>query len=1123
MEKCKSLFGLLVLGMLALHTGAANAEAARAEAAGHAQFVSGEVRIVDPAGRGYLMQKGDPIHEGDTIDAAKDASAQIKMQDGGLIAVRPNTTLKIDSFKFKGKEDGTENSFFSLFKGGFRALTGLIGRVNKQNYRVATPVATIGIRGTDHESFFAPADLPGVPAGAYNKVNTGETSLTTNAGTIHIKPNQMGYAGGMNQLPLLQPVNANIFTAAPPPAREMKKEEHKTANGGDGKGETQKAADATGETAEIRSTDVVDNTTTATSNVGTASASTGGTATGATAVGLPVTETLVPIVMTDPVSGASFDATAQMLTTASGQVTTLQTVSYIPSRTGIEIATPLWGSGWHGGMAAQGGIIYSGGGLSSFSMQDLVCCENRTFKITGGSAPVTASAASFATTGIQFGRWTSATALENTNTHPFGGAGWDGPRNWMYGPAGYLDPGITSAPSGQMYGTFNYALDGSTQPYDRRSGQKGTLTAASVTADFTNSTFSASLALNVGSQYWSASATSVSFTNNQFSASSYPGGVGNNLTVSLGTGAPAACPTCYGSLAGGFTGQNYAGAILSYNLWDSGSLGGDVTGNAALVRTGAAITNGTPVSPTTYFVADSSNGGNAWLQTVNTLNNTVYSQALSPGGVLTTYSWGNPSTPASGYSSTTVSCSTCTAASAATSSTGIYFGTWDAGSITHTWGNGLGSASPHWITGPEAGPVFLPNALIGTKTFAYDGGMATNGAGMAGTVLGTTALTVDFTRQVVGIKIDLSVPDTSSTMHTWNAETLSGNEAPINSGNGIGGATFYASSDILSGPGKLTVSVDGTTGNGSGYVSGQLTGVGLTGAIASYDLKWSPLGPPYSQQVDGVVAFSASASNVATPYRWVMASAVDPGNITPSSSIGVYANNLSQMTFSGADLTRFDTSWINDKSKDNGSETIAINTGAPPTLANAGSDLATGISWGRWDGGSVNSTDRATGITTVHAMGNSSLHWIAGPTSSADVTLPISGTFTYTKTGGTNPTDNLGNVGTLNSATLQADFTAQTVSMGVNVTVGGTTLNASAANAPIIQKTAFYASSNDPTTSPAHLTVTCSAGCGTSHQGTIVGGFTGVGATGAMMVYGLEKSSSASAIQVISGVAAFSR
>ena len=38
---------------------------------------------------------------------------------------------------------------FSLLKGGFRAITGLIGKTRKDDYSIQTSVATIGIRGTD--------------------------------------------------------------------------------------------------------------------------------------------------------------------------------------------------------------------------------------------------------------------------------------------------------------------------------------------------------------------------------------------------------------------------------------------------------------------------------------------------------------------------------------------------------------------------------------------------------------------------------------------------------------------------------------------------------------------------------------------------------------------------------------------------------------------------------------------------------------------------------------------------------------------------------------------------------------------------------------------------------------
>ena len=123
-------------------------QSACAAVAGHVQFVSGDVQITNSAGQTHQAQKGEAISEGDTVTSAPTASAQIKMQDGGFVAVRADTKLKFDQFVFRGKQDGSERSFFSLFKGGFRAVTGLIGQVNKQNYKITTPAATIGIRAT---------------------------------------------------------------------------------------------------------------------------------------------------------------------------------------------------------------------------------------------------------------------------------------------------------------------------------------------------------------------------------------------------------------------------------------------------------------------------------------------------------------------------------------------------------------------------------------------------------------------------------------------------------------------------------------------------------------------------------------------------------------------------------------------------------------------------------------------------------------------------------------------------------------------------------------------------------------------------------------------------------------
>ena len=139
------LKALPVLLLLAAYAGAAFG------VAGNVQFVIGDVKLITKAGETRALQKGAAINEGDRIVTADGASAQIKMVDGGFIAIRPNTDMGFDTYRYSGKEDGTESAVVSLLQGGFRTITGMIGRTNKQNYLVKTATATIGIRGTDHE------------------------------------------------------------------------------------------------------------------------------------------------------------------------------------------------------------------------------------------------------------------------------------------------------------------------------------------------------------------------------------------------------------------------------------------------------------------------------------------------------------------------------------------------------------------------------------------------------------------------------------------------------------------------------------------------------------------------------------------------------------------------------------------------------------------------------------------------------------------------------------------------------------------------------------------------------------------------------------------------------------
>ena len=145
-----------------------------------------------------------------------------------------------------------------MFKGGFRAITGTIGKKNKVNYHITTPASTIGIRGTDHETFVVTPDSPlaaGTPIGTYNKVNLGETSMTTEKGTIFVLPNQMGFAGAADQMPQLRPVNLEIFTVTAQPSIQSRGDTH------DGKteGSRETHETATGGKSDMRETSAIDN------------------------------------------------------------------------------------------------------------------------------------------------------------------------------------------------------------------------------------------------------------------------------------------------------------------------------------------------------------------------------------------------------------------------------------------------------------------------------------------------------------------------------------------------------------------------------------------------------------------------------------------------------------------------------------------------------------------------------------------------------------------------------------------------------------------------------------------------------------------------------------------------
>jgi len=156
------------------------------------------------------------ILQGDTLTTSRSAYTQIRMKDGALISLRPNTKLQIIDYRFNGEEDGSERSVMELISGGFRTITGYIGHRNKQNYRVKTSVATIGIRGT-HYGLMVCADgscneeSASLEDGVYGGVVDGSIVVQNQSGASTFNNDQYFYVASLFQEPVEQLVPPPVF------------------------------------------------------------------------------------------------------------------------------------------------------------------------------------------------------------------------------------------------------------------------------------------------------------------------------------------------------------------------------------------------------------------------------------------------------------------------------------------------------------------------------------------------------------------------------------------------------------------------------------------------------------------------------------------------------------------------------------------------------------------------------------------------------------------------------------------------------------------------------------------------------------------------------------------------
>ncbi|MGD2130463.1 MAG: FecR domain-containing protein [Lysobacterales bacterium] len=121
-------------------------QAVAEDSAGMVVASRGEVIALSNGGSRELKQ-GDFVYKADEIMTSGKSFAVLQFVDGAKVTVRPDSTLIIEQYLYAGNDN--DEATLNLVSGGLRVITGAMAKTNPENYKVRTPVALMGVRGTE--------------------------------------------------------------------------------------------------------------------------------------------------------------------------------------------------------------------------------------------------------------------------------------------------------------------------------------------------------------------------------------------------------------------------------------------------------------------------------------------------------------------------------------------------------------------------------------------------------------------------------------------------------------------------------------------------------------------------------------------------------------------------------------------------------------------------------------------------------------------------------------------------------------------------------------------------------------------------------------------------------------
>jgi FecR protein len=213
-----------ILASLLLAAGGILSDAACAAGpVGQVTHLSGTLTAKHADGSVKLFSVKSEVQEGDTLSTEQETYARIKFADGGEVVLRPGSQLKVAAYAFDQAKPESDNIALNMLKGGLRAVTGLVGKRNRDAVNFTAPTATIGIRGTHFGALMCQNDCGGVATvtgkppenGLHLDVADGAIVVKNAAGEQVISSGQFGFVQSASTRPAIVPASQGIRVTMP--------------------------------------------------------------------------------------------------------------------------------------------------------------------------------------------------------------------------------------------------------------------------------------------------------------------------------------------------------------------------------------------------------------------------------------------------------------------------------------------------------------------------------------------------------------------------------------------------------------------------------------------------------------------------------------------------------------------------------------------------------------------------------------------------------------------------------------------------------------------------------------------------------------------------------------------